>query len=540
MFEDLSRLIDHQIYLATRTCIRSLQGKRSTSHASSESAATAATSATTEGRRAVSSTSLTSVANGDNTTASRPLGPIAQNHEFQTQRCDEDRQKVQLARREPGTRVVPLDSLPPSLSRIVDRQGGSLAEGFEKRRVGSSYDAAAKEETTRRSSLRVEEQEANKTGRGVELVAIPHDPKTTPAGAASSARRSRTMKTPTKDRWLTPLKPLPQPSRARSYAADAHLEVSPRSPRVVHISRPSPRRVDGAPPLAHRPAGAGASRGNPTVFNKASNNSSSSNVVSNTDGDKGAQLPHTSSQPRSSTTNTSTTTTSVPRVAPREQYAQPAAQQGQQSRRGVEEEEDPDSSQLSNITNITLLVQDVSQLRHFYERVFAVTPLHEDDVSVTFPFNKGRLGVTLMEYPHESRPGGGALLSQHRRDASALDAHNSPCSSDYSDGGCREYDGCCGQQQQQLAPLGRHRDVGMSVTVEHIELVWNSLRILREGKGKGREGDGNDDGLRFGGLAATGFQEPQEEEEGGGGGKPSRILFSDPAGYFWEVTEEPS
>lgn len=518
MFEDLSRLIDHQIYLATQTCIRGLQGKRSTSHAGSESAATAATGATTEGKEAVSSTS---VAQGDRTTPSRPLRPVAQNHEVQTHYHDVGREKVPLAIREPGTRVAPLPSSPPSLSRIEGHQGGRLAEDFVKLRVGSSYDTTKEEIPTRRSSPRVEEQEANKTGRGAELDAIPHEPKT------------MTIKTPTKDRGLTPLKPLPQPLRARSYyIADAHLAVSPCSPRVVRISRPSPRRADGASPLVHRPAGAGASRGHPTVFNKTSNSSNSSSSgggICNTDRAKGTRPPHTSAQTRSPRTNIITATASVPCVAPQEQYAQPAAQPRQQLRRGVDEEEDeeadPDSSQLSNITNITLLVQNVSQLGHFYERVFAVTPLHEDDVSVTFPFNKGRLGVTLMEYPHESRPGGGAL-----------DGHNPACSSDCSDGGCREDESDCGQQ---LAPLGRHRDVGMTVTVENIELVWNRLRMLREGKGKGkgREGDGDDDGgLGFGGLVATGFEEPQGEE-GQGGGKPSRILFSDPAGYFWEVTE---
>lgn len=81
------------------------------------------------------------------------------------------------------------------------------------------------------------------------------------------------------------------------------------------------------------------------------------------------------------------------------------------------------------------------------------------------------------------------------------------------------------------APLGRHRDAGMSVRVEDIEQVWDRLRMLQEGKGKAKEGDQGDDGLRFGGLAATGDGTRNQH-------KPSRVWFSDPAGYSWEVTEE--
>lgn len=530
MFEDLSRLIDHQIYLATQTCLRSLQGHgnhvgSSSCRPSESAAAAAATSGSTWNRRPVLSSSSSTPTPW---TASRTA---SQHHDIQTQpgRRDgggrEEGGNLGAGRLPPrgraaaggGTtsRFAPLGPsfLSPALSRIVEIQEGEdegghgLVEGFEELRLGGSSSTIT-----------------------------------------TTTKMTTTTKTP-------PLKPLPQPWGARStgtgttttIAADTHgQQGSPRSPRVVQIPRrrPSPRPgvvVEGTLPLAQRPAGGGAWRGNTNSTvpddgdNRSSRSSSDGDVFPKTDRGQAARLfQQTSSQaPRSPTSNTRSMTTAaaqVPRVRspPQESSFQPTArqQQGQQRwRRSAEEEdededeeeeEDPsdDSSQLSNLSNITLLVPDVSQLKHFYERVFGVAPVHEDRASVTFPFHRGRLGVTLMEYhPHDDDEPSRSSSSRPPPPPQHSNTHGAAASS------------------MRDAPLGRHRDVGMSVLVEDIEQVWDRLRMLEEGKGKAKEGghqDG-DDGLRFGGLAAT--------ADGTNQHKPSRVWFRDPAGYSWEVKE---
>lgn len=585
MFEDLSRLIDHQIYLATQTCLRSLQGQNDNPVGSSSrssrrppepaAAAAAVTSGGTWNRRpAVSSSSSSSTPTP--WTASRTA---SQHHrDIQgTQHGRRDgggREEGGLpGAREPGgttSRFAPLGScfLSPALSRIVGiQEDDGLVEGFENLRLGGGggsssssssryYDTAEEEEEEERMMARrriisptrageeEEQQEArnDKTGRprGVEPVAnptIPHDPKmtTTPVGArqgrqgaassppaawrsSSSSSNSTKMTTTTE---TPPLKPLPQPWGARgttgtgtmgttTIAADnthGQQQGSPRSPRVVQIPRrrPSPRPgvvvVEGlTSPLAQHPARGGAWRGNtssPAVPGDDSNNNS--NVFPTTDRDQVARpFQQTSPQaPRSSTSNTRPMMTAaaaaqVPRVGPpppQEPSFQPTArqQQGQQPRRrsAEEEEEDSsdDSSQLSNPPNTTLLVPDVSQLKHFYERVFGVAPVHEDRVSATFPFQQGRLGVMLMEY-HPSPP-------QHSNTQGAA------------------------ASSMRDAPLGRHRDVGLSVRVEDIEQVWDRLRMLEEGKGKGKEGDHRNegDGLPFGGVGGDGGWDESTQAE---------------------------
>lgn len=485
MFEDLSRLIDHHIYLATQACLQGVLGNGSTSHANLESGAVhlpaaAAAAAPTNGRRLpILSTSLSLVTPSGNTDSSRALAAAQRDHD-QTQRHDGQEwgrasEKLGLE----GIRAAPLATSSLASPQDVEGRGG-LAASFETLRLGNYYDKA-RGVAIGRSRGEVGENSRRTSIGGDESR---HDLNR----SVSSLRRRTTPEAPTKYTGLEalmPLKPLPQPVLASRAAEATRLHVG-RSPRVVQIPRPSPRRSN-ASALAHAP-GSGALRDNAAA---ESGSNAENNAIPSTktgrlppDGSLGPEhIGSTAKQPPPPTRLT------------HEQFSRPAAEhsiQGQQqqqaSRRDNADEKEEkdvfDSSPLLNITTITLLVEDLPPLKHFYERVFAVAPTHEDTVSVTFPFNKGRLRVTLMS---------------HRQGAQPL--------------------------------LARHRDVGMSVTVEDMEGVWQRLRMLNEGKGKGREEDGPaDDGLRFEGLAASGWEEPEVQ------GK--RIVFCDPAGYCWEVTEE--
>lgn len=483
MFEDLSRLIDHQIYLATQAYLQGLLGNRSTSHANSESAVVpvAAAASTNGGRRTLSSTPISPVTLTENTDSSRAPAAARQDQHRTQLRDEKGERSASETQGLEETRAPPLATSLLSSPQGVEGRGGLVAS-FETLRLGSYYDKAKGNIIGRSPEKKGEKPSRTRIARDENR----HDLNR----PVLSSRHRAILGTPTKYKGLdasTPLKPLPQPIIASRVADSTQSHVA-RSPRVVQIPRPSPRRSD---------ASCGASRGSTAAA--ALNTSGHSNK---NDTERNA-IPDTNLRrlPSDSSSSEPHNLANIAKVpAPRlihEQFTRTAVEQsrqGQQQQQQLsksdntnEEEEDlSDSSPLSNITTITLLVEALPLLKHFYERVFAVTSTHEDDVSVTFPFNKGRLSVTLIDHRQRARP-----------------------------------------------PLARHRDVGMSVTVENIDYVWNRLRMLREGKGKGREEDGpTDDGLRFGGLAATGWEEPEKAE----GRK--RILFCDPAGYCWEVTEE--
>lgn len=308
--------------------------------------------------------------------------------------------------------------------------------------------------------------------------------------------------------------------RNRSGEEEEEGEVpgpSRSTPRVVHLSRASPRRSLPPPPsllAAHAVAhidSRGQSHGKDT----------SASVVADANSKKDNYEAHLPPGPLQlhgiRNAATATTADTASRVREQVQRHTTESKQQQEPMEDIQEEEelgDPDS--LSNITTVTLLVGNLPELKNFYTRVFALTPTHQEEeekngFTATFPFNQGRLGVTLAVDPNHHH-------HHHLRGGTASAA---------------------------LPARRRHRDVGMSVRVEDIEGVWERLRNLREGKGKGRDGNGEEgededrggDGLRFEGLDATWLQGPEDDEADGVRRRRRRIVFCDPAGYCWEVME---
>ena len=53
------------------------------------------------------------------------------------------------------------------------------------------------------------------------------------------------------------------------------------------------------------------------------------------------------------------------------------------------------SESLQNVAAITMFIEDRARAKEFYERVFDVTALHEDDVSIAFKFED--IVVNLLE-----------------------------------------------------------------------------------------------------------------------------------------------
>ncbi|KUI57144.1 hypothetical protein VP1G_04419 [Cytospora mali] len=141
-----------------------------------------------------------------------------------------------------------------------------------------------------------------------------------------------------------------------------------------------------------------------------------------------------------------------------------------------------DPNQLSRISAITLLVEDLPATKRFYEQVFSIEPIHEDENSAAFYFNGGSLIFTLY-------------ISFDARENSIL-GHG--------------------------VHVGRMRGVGrrfqLSVAVEDVDEVYARLRGLeREGRV----------------LVIGGLTEPCTRPWG-----VRTVMFQDPAGHCWEVWGE--
>lgn len=658
MFEDLTRLIDQQIYLATQANLQRLQGLQNNgnepNYARLESvAATAAAAATGARRKGRSRTrSSTSRFSSSPVTSMEAATPAQSRQEEETLYHDAEEELLPYpsAMRKIDARAMPVtfsSSPPDSSMRSGGRRLEGLALAFERWRLAAAYARSQANGTTSgnppeekedsvgggampgrrmerearndtiqalfsspRSSLRSVENRGglarafeelrlggfntNTQGNGTRRTTSEEEQPSTDGARVVQSMESKVTSntatrpwpsfprglppdTPTKyPRMDTPprqsgmdafatLKALPQPIlRATGATTTTGTELqahgspvsSPR--RVVRISRSSPQRVAGASPLKHglmggTPVRRIAVHDDGRVSNKIDNSISDASNSSN-------RINNLQSLPETLRSSVPSATHTVPRVV-HEQFTQPAAKESQgqgqyqhrhhQQQREDEEgrppneeedegEEDLDSSPLSKISTITLLVGDIPQLKTFYEQVFQISPTYEDDVSAIFPFNGGRLGVTLVDSREAEVQSTAALqfAGGPEEDASSAD-------SDYFDAD----DGNNGwerallqshwqQQQSHVLQLARYRDVAMSVRVDDLEFVWERLNILREGKGKGREVDGNttSDGLDFTGLSA--------ELEGGSGDSTGprrkrikRIKFCDPAGYCWEITK---
>lgn len=153
-----------------------------------------------------------------------------------------------------------------------------------------------------------------------------------------------------------------------------------------------------------------------------------------------------------------------------------------------------DPNTLTRVSAITLLVEDLALTRRFYEHVFSVAAVQEDDNSAAFPFNDGTLFVNLY---------------------SSLDA------------GDRSLLGAGVQ-------VGRERDAGrrvqLGVAVEDLDGVYARLRRLEEDNGGGSSGRGKG---KEKALVVRGLTEPRLTGWG-----VWTIMFQDPSGHCWEVTRE--
>lgn len=599
MFEDLSRLIDHATYLATQTCIERLQeGRRRISHHDDFVDDSSERAPGTERAVSLSTRPVTSADDGKIRHGSGTWPPPPPSDQ-----AGSGGEEVGATRPDFDDARAPT-SLSSSFRALERKSPGllSLAKGFERLRLGYPRDtmvgnnSSSSRGTSAMGSLGISDQSKNRRiwpseRSGVmmmESVASmsnqyegDNDQQQEGQGPAASLANGskRMLATPSPPAALT----RPLMSMGTGMGVNALVETTTttlktwpqpfasRSPRVVHIPRPSPHRSS---PSGRAFPGEGVVMGASGPNKNSSSSSSNSHNNSGNGRFSSDTMSHTNnnrtesvlglSQPRRLTTATTTTSTNTmpPRVSLHSQV-EPVVeannhpqhhQQQQQEREGGREElddddddEDEDPTNLSNITAITLLVHDLPQIAHFYTRVFAVPPIHEDDVSATFPFNQGRLSITLMDSREASR----SLPQQQQQQQQAQQNGSRRSSDEYfyyvddgSGGGGREEVSRRQGLLRQEAPA-RYRDVGMSVEVKDIEGVWERLTILREGKGKGRDGEGGGDGLRFGNLAATGLG-PEFEVGGGYGGGArcdmgeKRIVFCDPAGYHWEITERAS
>lgn len=146
---------------------------------------------------------------------------------------------------------------------------------------------------------------------------------------------------------------------------------------------------------------------------------------------------------------------------------------------------------LSRVTAITLLVEDLDLTRRFYEQILLSAPIHEDENSAAFLVNDGELTLNLY--------------------SSADSGDNMFLGDDL--------------------PVGRGKQAGrrvqLSVAVGDVDVVYARLRGLEDGEGEGKE-KGKERP-----LVVEGLREPQMRPWG-----VRTVMFQDPAGHCWEVSEE--